>query len=373
MKPTIPVATLLAVLIHGPAMADTPCTTVSSVALETSGLDIEAALGALRSDPKSEVAFADTVAPVGPDVLVALARRCAGSACEVVAARFHLAPLGPKLTASRILLSAGSVGTDLQLGAVRGLGLACPDVARVALTWVDRGATTTRTLRPDDLGVPTGPLLLELVLEGGAPGPLLTIAATGAWSASKVAAGRLTADELKQLTAAIDAATLTATRGPPCPGTPGYTALRTARSEVRWSTSGCGLVPHASVLALVQLAESLTTRRPSPTLVKLSRWRVGEQDRAESVALMRTGAWTTHHGRGTLPAPVLAEIIAALDAALIEAPPIPEAEFCKGDFVHRLEVPGRGELHFVWPCHKPSPTLQVALDRLYAAVGLRAP
>ncbi len=225
------------------------------------------------------------------------------------------------------------------------------------------------------LGLAASPpeVLLDYgLVEGGRATTLLTIASDGSWTAGGAAGGKLAADEVTALEAAIAQAELTATRGPPCPGRPGLIFLRVARGEVRWS-SGCGFVPHASVLAVVQLAESLTTRRPPPLLVKVVRQRTGDPTSEETVALMRSGAWTTHRGRGTLDAATMTKIIAAFDAASIEAPPIPDHAVCRGDFPHHIDVPGRGEVRFIWPCAKPSPTLQVALDLVYASVGLPSP
>lgn len=206
--------------------------------------------------------------------------------------------------------------------------------------------------------------------EGGRTTSLLTVLSDGTWTAGAATTGRLAADELATLAAAIAKAELTAERGPPCPGRPGRSYLRVARGEVQWS-SGCGLVPHASVLALVELAESFTTRRPPLVLVKVTRHRLGGSE--ETVTLMRSGAWTTHRGRGTIDGATMATIIAILDAAAIEAPPIPDAAVCRGDFPHHIEVPGRGEVRYIWPCAKPGPSLQRALDALYAAVGLTSP
>lgn len=198
----------------------------------------------------------------------------------------------------------------------------------------------------------------------------LVVRPDGGWS-SGPSSGQMNAAELAQLEAAAKAVVLTTTRDVPCPARPESQTLRVARGTVSWAP--CVAVADPSVHALVALSESFTTRRPDPMVVKVVRTRTGSKDGAQTVALMRNGSWTTHVGRGTLAPDALAPIIAAFDAALIEAPPIPDAAVCRGDFPHTIEVGGRGTLQFIWPCAKPSPTLAAALDLLYRAVGQTSP
>ncbi len=201
----------------------------------------------------------------------------------------------------------------------------------------------------------------------------LHIAHDGSWSGSG-AAGQLTPDELTTLRTAIDKSEFKLLpRSTRCSARPAELEfVTTSKGRLVFGRS-CAPAAHESVLGLVLLAESLTTRRPAPILIRLERWRTGQDDKREVAVVMRSGQWTTHRGRGELSKEALKNLVALIDAALIEAPPTPMAPVCKGDFPHELDVPGRGEAKWIWPCHKPSESLAKALDALYAAVGFSAP
>lgn len=219
---------------------------------------------------------------------------------------------------------------------------------------------------------PAAPVF-EYGMVGGAKSvPTLTIMADGRWQGVGVE-GALSEAEHKRLMDAIGATRfeLGPPPGVPCPARPPQESVVTPKGSLVFARS-CGRVADPSVLALIELAESLTTRRPPDVFLRLQRERVGAGF-AEAAHVMRDGRWTTHVGRGQLDKETLAGLIAAFDAALLEAPPTPEAPNCRGDFPHHLEVPGRGEVRWIWPCSKPSPSLDAALTKLFAAVGLKAP
>lgn len=202
--------------------------------------------------------------------------------------------------------------------------------------------------------------------------PTLTVQEDGRWRGVG-AEGVLSATELVQLVDAIASTRfqLAPPPGVPCPGHLHRETVVTRNGKLTFGR-GCVQLADPSVYRLVELAESLTTRRPPPVLLRLERERVGT-GKKEVAMVMRDGKWTTESGRGELAPEPLKKLIAALDAAALEAPPTPQAPVCRGDYPHHLEVPGRGEVRWIWPCSKPSPTLQVALDALFGAVGMRAP
>ncbi|MCC6622890.1 MAG: hypothetical protein IT385_16645 [Deltaproteobacteria bacterium] len=391
-------------------LALTPALAGASVDLERSGLDVERALSLLTTSGTAEVTLAATVARAAPDFATVAARRCDAGACELVAARFRLDPAtpGPTLVIARTI---AAVGPGAQLGAVRALALTEGGPDEILVGWSEGGVQRLAALRVGDLGLvvpimelmqgaahtlepgctsrttllidgPGGqtrhpvaahaPLLEMGPVAGGRSTTFLTIWPDGRWEAKGTVGGTLTSAERDALVTAIHGARWVTTRTAPCPGRPERTFVRTPAGEVSYA-SGCGAAADPSALAVAEQAERLTTRRPHPVLLKLRRWEADATDRVESVAVMRTGAWTTHSGRGTLSANALAELIALLDAALIEAPPIPDVTVCRGDRPHELEVPGRGQIQYIWPCQRPSPTLEAALQRVYALVGMRAP
>ncbi|HRE88716.1 MAG TPA: hypothetical protein PK095_06195 [Myxococcota bacterium] len=209
---------------------------------------------------------------------------------------------------------------------------------------------------------------------GAGPGfvPTLTVREDGTWRGGG-AEGALSERERLQL---LDAITRTKFElapppGVPCPGRPHQETVVTRAGRLTFGR-GCVQLADPSVYALIDFVDSLTTRRPPALLLRLKRERVGSGV-AEEAIVKRDGLWSTHEGRGQLDKDTLAALIAALDAALLEAPPTPEAPVCRGDYPHHLEVPGRGEVRWIWPCSKPSPSLQVALSKLFSAVGMRAP
>src|SRR5690606_29495170 len=106
--------------------------------------------------------------------------------------------------------------------------------------------------------------------------------------------------------------------------------VATLRGRLSYALT-CAPMPHPRVLALVAFAESLTTHRKPDVLIRLERWRTGQEDKREVAIVMRNGKWTTHRGRGELSKDALAELVALIDAALIEAPATPEAPYCRGD------------------------------------------
>lgn len=219
---------------------------------------------------------------------------------------------------------------------------------------------------------PRAPIFELGMVAGDRVVPILTIDADGHWTAVKDVRGQLGPAERDRIAEAAERVVLNTSRVRDCSAVPTLQVLRVPRREVRYAMS-CGPAAHASVHALVALAESLTVRRPDPVLLRLRRWRAGDEARVQVIHLMRNGEWTTERGRGTLPPAQLASIITALDAALLEAPPTPEAPYCRGDLLNTLEVPGRGDVQWLWPCAKPSPSLAAALALVETAVGARRP
>jgi len=340
------------------------------VELERSGLDVERALSALTRGAHVEVVLADHAARVGSDAVVVLARRCEAARCAIIAARFKLmsGTVGPALVATHAL---ADVAPDTTPGPLEAAPSALADGDTVLVGWRSPNDAERVALRVGDLE-PTTALFETGMDTGGSSTTFLTIWRDGRWSTQGPSGGRLTSEELAALVTRMRDVRWTTHMTPPCPGRPERIFVRTHAGKVRYA-SGCGPAPDASVLALVAEAEGYTTRRPNPVLIKLRRWSVSAPDRIEAAFVMRTGVWTTHNGRGTLATEALAELTALLDAALLEAPPIAAAAVCRGDRPHELEVPGRGAISYVWPCHRPSPTLEAALQRLYTLVGLGAP
>lgn len=226
---------------------------------------------------------------------------------------------------------------------------------------------------------PPQPLFAYGFTSGNSEQRTLTIHADGRWTAldAKDVKGPLAPEELERLRGQIEKTVFEVTvERPPsrdCSARPSQLSfVATPRGRVSYGLS-CAPRADASVLALVALAESLTTHRPPPVLVRLERWRTGAEDEREFAVVMRAGNWSTERGRGELSKEALAELIALIEGATLEAPPTPMAPVCRGDFVHELEVPGRGSVKWLWPCHEPSASLGKVLDALYRATGMRAP
>jgi len=342
---------------------------IQVVDLERAGLDVERALSTLTGAGAGEVVLAATVARREPDDLVVLARRCEAARCKLVAARFQApaAAAAPRLVASRVVADAAP---DTTPGPFELPPPALADGDTVLVGWRGPAGAERIALRVTELE-PIGRLFDYGLAGGGASKSILTIWQDGRWDASGAAGGRLTADELRTLGEAVRAARWTTTLTPPCPGRPERLVVTTAAGSVSYA-SGCGPTADASVLALVDAAERLTTRRPDPVLVRVSRSIVGAPDQPETAVVMRNGDWTTDRGRGVLDARALSELIALLDASLIEATPIADVAVCRPDRHYELVVPGRGELRFLWPCYRPSESLALALQRLHTLVGLPA-
>jgi len=199
---------------------------------------------------------------------------------------------------------------------------------------------------------------------------LLVVGADGSWSADGTT-GQLTPMKLAELVAGVAKVVLTTTPAPECPRTtPVIQMLQVPRGQVRFAVL-CGPRAHPSVTSLIELAESYTTRRPTPQVVRLDRWRPGKADRKESIILLRNGSWSTDNGVGHTGGPELDEVIAAFDAAVIEVETQRPGTDCAIDRQHVLELPGRATLQWAAPCQTPSPTLQAALAKLFAIVNLR--
>lgn len=199
---------------------------------------------------------------------------------------------------------------------------------------------------------------------------LLVVGADGSWRADGKT-GQLSPVELAEVVAGVAKVVLTTTPAPECPRTtPVIQMLQVPRGQVRFAVL-CGPRAHPSVTSLIELAESYTTRRPTPQVVRLDRWRPGKADRKESIILLRNGSWSTDNGVGHTGGPELDEVIAAFDAAVIEVETQRPGTDCAIDRQHVLELPGRATLQWAAPCQTPSPTLQAALAKLFAIVNLR--
>lgn len=225
-----------------------------------------------------------------------------------------------------------------------------------------------------DVPPPPKPVLPIPLLETGMMNetgyvPFITIAPNGTWTATGDLKGELAAHELALITEAADKVTLTTTPGSECKTTPVLRVLRVQRGESRYA-DGCGPQPHPSVLILVAKAESFTTTRANPMVVRLDRWHPGKEELKQSIILLRSGVWTTDNGAGNTGGKELADVVAAFETAVLDAPPTTNTPYCQGDHIHLLEVPGRGTLRWASPCQAPSPTLLAAMTRLFTVVGL---
>ena len=225
-----------------------------------------------------------------------------------------------------------------------------------------------------DVPPPPKPVLPIPLLETGRMNEagyfaLLTIAPDGRWTATGDQKGELRPDELAVITAAADKAVLESTPGPECTATPILHVLRVLRGEARYA-EGCGPQAHFSVTMLVAKAESFTIRRSNQMILRLDRWHPGKEELKQSIIVMRSGLWTTDNGAGNTGGQELADLIAAFETAVLDAPLTTNEPRCVGDHIHLLEVPGRGGLRWASPCRAPSPTLAAAITKLFSVVGI---
>lgn len=221
------------------------------------------------------------------------------------------------------------------------------------------------------LSVSQGPPLP--LMQSGMLGPngyfaFLTIAPDGHWTAVGDQSGMLAPDELDQIVTATENMELETHHGPPCTEMQNLRLMRLKRGSVRYADD-CGPMADPSVMALLELAESLTIERANPLVTRLDRWPTGDRDRKESIILRRDGVWTTDNGAGNTAPERLAEIAAAFDAARLEVEPTHAPASCKVELNNELEIPGRGTLRWDAPCRRPSPALAAALARLFSPGG----
>jgi hypothetical protein len=181
--------------------------------------------------------------------------------------------------------------------------------------------------------------------------------------------GKVAPDELARVVAATESTVLTTYEGPDCATTPTLQLLRIRRGEVRFSRE-CGRVPHASVAHLIKVVESFTIRRENPLLVRLDRWRIGDEDRKEAIILRRSGIWSTDNGVGNTGGKELAELVSLFEDPQLETSPSGYLPNCRGDRIHELELPSRTTVRWIAPCQQPGPHLSAALDRLFALVNV---
>lgn len=226
-------------------------------------------------------------------------------------------------------------------------------------------------------------LMLALMLPQESPLPMLEIGTltnsgyvsvlamdkAGHWVGGVDQKGRISSEDLARVAAAINGVMLTTYDGPECPTPPILQLLRIDRGEVRFSMD-CGRLPHYTVRQLIKLAESLTIRENDPMLVRVERWRHGDEARKEVIMLRRDGVWSADNKVGNTGGPTLAELVAAfsdpeLDLSLSDWTPT-----CRGDYIHELELPKRGTVRWIAPCQHPSASLSAALDKLFKLVGV---
>lgn len=198
---------------------------------------------------------------------------------------------------------------------------------------------------------------------------LLAMDGEGRWVGWGDHKGQVAASELAEIKKAIDEARLSTIEGPRCTTTPVLQLVRTRRGEVRFAET-CGPMAHPTLNRLVELAKSLTVRRTEPMVVRLDRWRAGEELRKESIILKKSGIWSRDNAAGNTGGAELQALIDAFEKAELAPVTVAPAPDCRGDHIHELDVPGRGKVRWIAPCQGPSPSLTTALDLLFKLVGL---
>lgn len=235
-------------------------------------------------------------------------------------------------------------------------------------------ATFCITVEREPPPEPPPPLAPTLVLESGvftSNGYSITrtIDSAGNWTTA-LAHGKLSQEELHKIRDKIATVELTTT--PPekeCPATtPVIQLLRVHKGEARFAVL-CGPKAHPSVDELLGLVDSLTSRRPTPTVVQVDRWRPGKVALKESIILKRSGSWSTDNGVGHTGGPELEAVIQAFEKVELSAEPETYSSECAVSHIHRVDIPAVGSIKWMEPCQTVSASLAEALHQLRRLVG----